>query len=415
MSHEATPCTPSLPRSAPLAGAVAQPRLPHVDMLRGLLVMFVILLHANLRIPFGPPELAQALGPRLAGILFRSGYYAVIAFFVVSGYLITSASIRRWGRLPQLRPGAFYGLRAARILPCLLLLLAVLAVLHLAGSAWFALDASKVSLGRALLAALGLHLNWLEAQVGYLPGPWGVLWSLSVEEAFYLCFPLLCVACGSEKRLCMLLLAFIVLGPFSRSVFSTNELWQDHAYLSCMDGIAFGCLAALAAHRVARPPPAGVRRLVLCLGAALVLPVFGLRKEVFQWGLTRFGLQVTLLELGVALLLVAAHWRPWRWAACPVVAPLRWFGRHSYEVYLTHMFVVIPGAWLWLQAEVAPTWTPLWFVAAIAASGLLGHLVARGFSEPCNRALRRRLAGRFGRRPGDTPGHKLGSTLGDTR
>jgi len=42
-------------------------------------VVFVILLHANLRLPFGPPELAQALGPRLQGILFRSGYYAVIA------------------------------------------------------------------------------------------------------------------------------------------------------------------------------------------------------------------------------------------------------------------------------------------------------------------------------------------------
>lgn len=378
---------------APLAATSEQPlpRMAHVDLLRGVLVVFVVLLHANLRIPFGPPALADMLGPRLGGILFRSGYYAVIVFFVVSGYLITSASIRRWGDLSRVRPPAFYRLRAARILPSLLLLLAVLAALHLAGSAWFALDTSKVRLWRALLAALGLHLNWLEAQVGYLPGPWGVLWSLSVEEAFYLFFPLLCVLAGSERRLAWLLVAPIVLGPLARGgVFSGNELWQDHSYLSGMDGIAFGCLAALLAHRVPRMPSRSTQRLVLLAGLALAVLVFGFRKEVFQWGLTRFGLQVSLLELGMALLLVATHWRPWAWCAGPAAAPLRWFGRHSYEVYLTHMFVVIPGAWLFQQTGASPSWIPLWFVLVVAASGLLGQWLAQGFSEPCNRALRRR-------------------------
>jgi peptidoglycan/LPS O-acetylase OafA/YrhL len=372
------------------APSTTLPRLAHVDLLRGLLVVFVVLLHANLRIPFGPPELAQALGPRLTGILFRSGYYAVIVFFVVSGYLITSASIGRWGDLSQVRPRDFYRMRAARILPSLLLLLAVLSVLHLAGSAWFALDTSKVSLWRTLLAALGLHLNWLEAQVGYLPGPWGVLWSLSVEEAFYLCFPILCVLSGSERRLRLLLLVPIVLGPFARSVFSDNELWQDHAYLSGMDGIAFGCLAALLAHRVPKVPAVAVQRLVLLTGAVLSVAVFCFRKEVFQLGLTRFGLQVTLLELGIALLLVATHWRPWRWCAGAATAPLRWFGRNSYEVYLTHMFVVIPGAWVYQQTGAPAAWISLWFMTVVAASGLLGQAVAQCFSEPLNRAFGRR-------------------------
>lgn len=370
--------------SAPL------PRLAHVDLLRGLLAIFVVLLHANLRIPFGPPELAQWLGPRASGILFRSGYYAVIVFFVVSGYLITSASIRRWGDLSRVRPASFYRFRAARILPPLLLLLAVLAVLHLAGSAWFALDTSKVSLWRALLAALGLHLNWLEAQVGYLPGPWGVLWSLSVEEAFYLGFPLFCVLCGSERRLALLLVVPIVLGPLARSVFSDNELWQDHSYLSGMDGIAFGCLAALLAHRVPQTPAAAVRRAVLLTGLVLSVTVFCFRKEVYQLGLTRFGLQVTLLELGIALMLVAAHWRPWTWCAGAMAAPLRWFGCNSYEVYLSHMFVVIPAAWLFQWLGASPSWIPLWFFAVVAASGLLGQVFAQWFSEPCNRALRGR-------------------------
>lgn len=373
-----------------MASSAPLPRLAHVDLLRGLLAIFVVLLHANLRIPFGPPELAQWMGPRVGSILFRSGYYAVIVFFVVSGYLITSASIRRWGDLSRVRPAAFYRFRAARILPPLLLLLAVLSVLHIAGSAWFALDTSKVSLWRALLAALGLHINWLEAQVGYLPGPWGVLWSLSVEEVFYLCFPLVCVLCGSERRLALLLIVPIVLGPLARSVVSDNELWQDHSYLSGMDGIAFGCLAALLAHRVPRVSTAAVRRVLLLTGLVLSVVVFCFRKEVYQLGLTRFGLQVTLLELGVALMLVAAHWRPWQWCTGAVAAPLRWFGRNSYEVYLSHMFVVIPGAWFFQWLGASPSWIPLWFVAVVTASGLLGHLVARWFSEPCNRALRGR-------------------------
>ncbi len=63
--------------------------------------------------------------------MFWTGYYSVVCFFVISGFLITRLSLRRWGSLDQISPAAFYGLRAARILPCLLLVLAVLSVLHL--------------------------------------------------------------------------------------------------------------------------------------------------------------------------------------------------------------------------------------------------------------------------------------------
>ena len=51
-------------------------------------------------------------------------------------------------------------------------------------------------LGRALVAALTFHINYLEATRGYLPGSWDILWSLSVEEAFYLFFPLICRVFG---------------------------------------------------------------------------------------------------------------------------------------------------------------------------------------------------------------------------
>ena len=47
-----------------------------------------------------------------------------------------------------------------------------------------------------------MHLNWLEARTGYLPAAWNVLWSLSVEEAFYLAFPLLCMLALATENGC---------------------------------------------------------------------------------------------------------------------------------------------------------------------------------------------------------------------
>src|SRR5258707_14324868 len=71
----------------------------------------------------------------------------------------------------------------------LLALLPVMAVLHYANVARFVVPEKPGGIGRALLASLTLHVNVLQAQRGWLPASWGVLWSLSVEEMFYLFFP----------------------------------------------------------------------------------------------------------------------------------------------------------------------------------------------------------------------------------
>jgi peptidoglycan/LPS O-acetylase OafA/YrhL len=67
-------------------------------------------------------------------------------------------------------------------------------------------------------------------------------------------------------------------------------------------------------------------------------------------------------------------------------APIRWFGRHSYEVYLTHEFLVV---WM-TTAYVKVQWgSPLaWIAAEVALAAGLGATVARGFSEPMNKWLR---------------------------
>lgn len=84
-------------------------------------------------------------------------------------------------------------------MPCLAGLLLVLVLLDRMGVPRFVVNTQHTSLLRASIAALTFHVNWLEAKTGYLPASWDVLWSLSVEEVFYIVFPLLCTLCESRR------------------------------------------------------------------------------------------------------------------------------------------------------------------------------------------------------------------------
>ena len=154
-------------------------RLDGVDVLRGLCVLQVTLHHIQLRFRLNDYPVENALPEMLNQVLFSSGYYAVIMFFVISGFLITRLSIVRWGSLGQFPVGRFYRMRAARILPCLWALILVMSTLHVAGASGFVINPERASLGEAVWAALTFHVNWLEGHRGYLPGCWDILWSLS--------------------------------------------------------------------------------------------------------------------------------------------------------------------------------------------------------------------------------------------
>ncbi len=225
------------------------PRFDGVDVLRGFSILSVVLLHTWIRMHFPGSPIYHEMRGQLAHLLLRNGDNGVTVFFAVSGFLITLTSLRRFGSLAQIRPMAFYRIRFARIAPLLLLLLAVLSVLHLGNVEGFRIPAKTTTLPHALFAALTFHLNWLEAVHGYLPANWDVLWSLSVEEMFYLFFPLVCVVLFRLRRgmplFVALLLVFAAMGPFARTVWTTNPIWQEKTYLGGMDGIALGCLCAL--------------------------------------------------------------------------------------------------------------------------------------------------------------------------
>lgn len=371
------------------AGTASGPRNPGIDLLRGLSILLVVLHHIGLRIPLKHGVLAAWLPGFVLGAINYNGYESVFVFFVISGFLITGHSLQRWGRLDLLDTRAFYARRFARIAPCLLALLLVLSVLHIVGVQDYVIKRAGQSLPRALFAALGLHLNWYEGHYGYLPGNWDVLWSLSIEETFYLAFPIVCLLVRRTGLLALLLVAFALSLPWTHAALVDNEIWQEKAYLPGMAAIATGVLGALFANGW-RPHARSVSHAFVaagCIGLAAVLFA-----GQWLWPIIHDA-YLLLLTLSVLCMLAGLQWRqaqgvwrPWR-----VLDWLRSFGRLSYEIYLSHMFVVFAVVRLFHSFGADMQWGVLWYLPAVPLCWLLGAAVARWISLPCERWLKTRL------------------------
>lgn len=345
-----------------------------IDLIRGFSILAVILLHCKIHLPLDESLLSF---PWIKWLLF-SGHYGVMTFFVVSGYLITSNCLRKWGDLQSIRISQFYLMRISRIVPPLVALLAILSLLHIVGIKPFVIH--NTTLYQALFSAFTFRINWLESKIGYLPANWDVLWSLSVEEVFYLFFPLLCLLLRKKRYIILMASLFIILGPLSRTQFTDNVIWTEYAYLSGMDGIAIGCLAALFANQV-RPIQSSTS--LLLLGFVLFGFIFFFRKLAYHLGITPLGLNVTILDTGIALMILATQQTHFRWFSL-----IRWFGRNSYEIYLSHGFIVLFAASI-LYRMTQPTWLiALEYTFVALCSGFLGQLIATYYSEPFNRYLR---------------------------
>jgi peptidoglycan/LPS O-acetylase OafA/YrhL len=150
------------------------PYMPGIDGLRAIAVAAVLLYHADFA-------------------WMKGGFLGVEVFFVISGYLITSLLLLEHQREQSIDLRRFWLRRARRLLPALFLLLFVVSL----GSILFVRD-SVYRLGRDALAATGYVTNWylIEIDDSYFeafarPTLLQHLWSLSVEEQFYILLPLL--------------------------------------------------------------------------------------------------------------------------------------------------------------------------------------------------------------------------------
>lgn len=368
--------------------AVRQGRNLSIDMLRGVCILLVMLLHYSLtyRLQFSPLQ-AWVSVPVLRTI-FLNGNYGVSVFFVISGFLITSNILARYGSLADIRIVHFYKLRFFRLYPSVVLALAIITALGLSGWESFA---NKPEQGDAffLVANLSVLTFWhniLMEAVGYFNYAMNIYWSLSVEEVFYLLYPLVLVVARTRWSLFVLAVLGIVVGPLYRGLHSDDELYFMYGNLACVDMLVYGCAAAVAARDIVLSP---IARRVLAVLSFIAMGWVYMRGI---GGNEAFG--ATQLGLAAAVFLVAVSRLSPSRLTYRLGRPLAWLGAHSYELYLFHIVVLGIQRNLWPKAEMTPEWKLPMLAVFILLSAALAWLVARFYGDPLNRGLRRRYAGR---------------------
>ena len=206
--------------------------IPSLDGLRALSIGLVLLAHLTGTLNF---PLKTSAFSRLGDI----GEFGVRVFFVISGYLITSILQSEWQRSGRIKLSKFYLRRTLRLFPaCYFLILTVAVLAH----------ANLAHMNRGDFAfAAGYAMNFHEGR-GW---PLGHLWSLAVEEQFYLLWPFTLKSLG-ESRASRLLLALIAAVPFIR--FLHPILGASLNFVIWSDTLATGCLLALWRDKLYRNP-----------------------------------------------------------------------------------------------------------------------------------------------------------------
>jgi peptidoglycan/LPS O-acetylase OafA/YrhL len=326
-------------------------RAPGLDGVRALAVLTVIGFH----------EGASGL---------PGGFLGVDIFFVLSGFLITDLLIARYDRTGRLHLADFWTRRARRLLPALAVMLVVVTA-----AAAVIEPAREASLRLALLAAATYTSNWYQIlhHVSYFaaisqagaPPPFDHLWSLAIEEQFYLVWPLIvwcvivrldarrarvsCALMGAAVSALVMAIQYTPGGDPSAVYYGTGT----HAS-ALLTGAALALawplrrLAAIPAAHAGRLDMAGIAGLVVLAWAAGHFS--GSDPLVYPVGL--------LLAALAAAGLVAAAAGNGVIAALTSIRPLRWIGVRSYGIYLWHWPVIALGIalagpdasspWLWL-------------------------------------------------------------------
>jgi peptidoglycan/LPS O-acetylase OafA/YrhL len=327
--------TESSPR--PVRAATTSAVRPEIQGLRAAAVMLVVIFH---------------LWPsRLTG-----GYAGVDVFFAISGFLITAHLVREVERTGTVALASFWARRARRLLPASMLVLLVSAIGVLV---WVPVTYWQQFL-REAAAATTYVLNWLLTRdaVDYLAAenaasPVQHYWSLSVEEQFYLVWPLLIILAvslarsrrrTSDRTLIIVVLAIVTGASLAYSIYETATSPAAAYFVTTTRAWEFGAgglLAVIGTASVRTSPT--VRALVAWLGwAGIALTAF-----TFTPATPFPGYLALLPVLGtLAVIWAGTPDRAWAPTALVRLRPVQALGDVSYAVYLWHwpLIVIVPFA-----------------------------------------------------------------------
>ena len=347
---------------------------PGFDGMRGVSILAIMLIHANV---------GWALG----------SFISVDVFFLLSGFLITRLLVEEHLLTGRIALVQFYIRRALRLFPAMVVVLVACAVY---GTIWLGHDQAVRSY-HDVFATATYRKNWEQAL--HEQPPYGLLdhaWTLSIEEQFYLLWPLVVIVAYRLARTRGVLIAALA-GVVASACWRTL-LWHTgtpgyrlyYGLDTHADGLLLGC--ALGALTVLWPDLARVmrRRIVRWAGplALIVLLVLGNRLRLTSSGLDSWGNPLIALLIAVGAADIYARGMVDRMLR---VAPLVAFGRISYGLYLWHwpVFLVLNGARVPLAF--VPL-TALRFVVSVAFAVASFFLVEQPFlrlkrrAEPTGRA-----------------------------
>lgn len=373
-------------------------RMPELDTLRGIAVLMVLFFHGF----YFVTGAARFHGPiRWFVLATDAGWMGVNLFFVLSGFLITGILLDSRNNPAYYR--GFYLRRALRILPAyygflLLLLLTTRAGMVARSASWGFLGLSFVYLANV-------------TNLFGVPVQYGALWSLAVEEHFYLLWP--ATVRNLSRRFLPWMCGLIILGCPALRAFCYWRHYQYGAPYTWLvaDGLAWGALIALLARGKLSSRRAMSRFGAACLVGTACLVVGLLPLGIGSSGALLGGaLMISVINsffAGVLALALVVGSGPWKTIFDRT--SLKFFGEISYGLYLVEMLAFdvvdrVLGRWGWHVSRTSGSFALVLarFAAGAALAVGVAYLSRWYYEEPFLR-LKNRFGMHTAKRPGKEP------------